>query len=442
MQKLRHEIRDPVHMFIKLDSDERKVVDSRPFQRLRYIHQLGMTYLLYPGATHRRFEHSLGVMELASRIFDVATNTQNLRDEIRGLLPDANDPVKRSYWRRALRMGALCHDLGHLPFSHAAEKELLPNGWGHERIARTIILSDEMRGIWRNMVPPVQPEHVAKLALGKEGTRDLEFTDWEAVLSEIIVSDFFGADRIDYLLRDSLYAGVAYGRFDHYRLIDTIRILSSPYQDKEPEDVSIEPTLGVEEGGIHSSEALLLARYFMFKQVYCHPIRRAYDIHLRDFLKDWLGGIAYPTELERFLRITDDEVMKAVREASNDKSKPGHTQAKRIVERDHFKLLWRSSPEDNKKNPEAASCVFDAIKKEFGADVVSQDDYVKESGIIDFPVLTVDDTIMSSLELSALLGSLPDVRIGNVFVDSKILDDAKSFLDTNKDDIIAVRGEK
>ena len=65
MSKILQEIRDPIHNFIWLDSDERKVLDSRPFQRLRHIHQLAMTYLVYPGATHRRFEHSLGVMELA-----------------------------------------------------------------------------------------------------------------------------------------------------------------------------------------------------------------------------------------------------------------------------------------------------------------------------------------------------------------------------------------
>ena len=74
MTKNRHEIRDPIHVFVYLDSEERKVLDSRPFQRLRYIHQLGLSYLVYPGATHKRFEHSLGVMELASRVFDIVTH--------------------------------------------------------------------------------------------------------------------------------------------------------------------------------------------------------------------------------------------------------------------------------------------------------------------------------------------------------------------------------
>ena len=76
MVKNIHEIRDPIHVFIRLDSDERKVLNSPPFQRLRHIHQLALTYLVYPGATHKRFEHSLGVMELASRIYDVVTEPE------------------------------------------------------------------------------------------------------------------------------------------------------------------------------------------------------------------------------------------------------------------------------------------------------------------------------------------------------------------------------
>jgi HD superfamily phosphohydrolase len=130
--KYTHEFRDPIHTFISVRTDERKVIDSQAFQRLRNIHQLAMTYLVYPGATHKRFEHSLGVMELASQIFDVMTAPANVHhDSVREIIPD--DQAK-SYWKSVLRMAALCHDLGHLPFSHAAEKELLPEDYDHERI--------------------------------------------------------------------------------------------------------------------------------------------------------------------------------------------------------------------------------------------------------------------------------------------------------------------
>ena len=124
MNKRMHEIRDPIHTFVRMDSDERKVIDSRPFQRLRHIHQLALTHLIYPGATHRRFEHCLGVMELAGRVYDVVTDPEHLfHDEVRDIVPRLGS-FDHSYWRRVVRMAALCHDLGHLPF-HAGR--LLPD---------------------------------------------------------------------------------------------------------------------------------------------------------------------------------------------------------------------------------------------------------------------------------------------------------------------------
>src|SRR5439155_8659690 len=116
-----NEIRDPVHVFVEADPDELAVVNSRPFQRLRHIHQLALTYLIYPGGTHRRFEHSLGVMQVAGRIYHIVMRDENLSDVVREVVPGSRR--KREYWRSVLRMAALCHDLGHLPFSHAAEKE-------------------------------------------------------------------------------------------------------------------------------------------------------------------------------------------------------------------------------------------------------------------------------------------------------------------------------
>jgi uncharacterized protein len=130
-----------------MDSDERRVLDSPPLQRLRHIHQLALTYLVYPGATHRRFEHSLGVMELAGRVYDVVTADANLLGTVRELLPEVGNEDRRRYWRRVIRMAALCHDIGHLPFSHAAEHELLPAGWNHERLSRQLIEGELMAGI-------------------------------------------------------------------------------------------------------------------------------------------------------------------------------------------------------------------------------------------------------------------------------------------------------
>ena len=293
-----HETRDSIHGFIKLDSDERRVLDSPPVQRLRHIHQLAMSYLVYPGATHKRFEHSLGVMELAGRVFDVLTAQDNIHDSVRQTVMNLTDEQK-AYWRRVLRMAALCHDIGHLPFSHAAEKELLPEGRSHESITADLIRSDLMAEIWEALTPPLRPLDIAKISVGQKYMAGETFTDWELLLYEIIGGDSFGVDRMDYLLRDSHHAGVAYGKFDHLRLIETMRVLPVSQQDDSP-------ALGVESGGIHSTEALLLARYFMFMQVYCHPVRVAYDLHLKEFLLDWLPGGKFPQEWDCLKTLTDD----------------------------------------------------------------------------------------------------------------------------------------
>ncbi|HMG06227.1 MAG TPA: HD domain-containing protein, partial [Chthoniobacterales bacterium] len=207
-----YELRDPIHNFIHFDPDERRVINSRPLQRLRYIHQLALTYLIYPGATHRRFEHSLGVMELAGRVFDVITHPENITDQVRRIFPEITGQDFLRYWRKVLRIAALLHDVGHPPFSHAAEKELFPAGFNHEDMTRLLISSREMRDLLSNLTPPVRFEDVVKIAIGPKKLRTTVFSDWEAVLAEIVTGDSFGVDRMDYLLRDSHHAGVAYGR--------------------------------------------------------------------------------------------------------------------------------------------------------------------------------------------------------------------------------------
>lgn len=429
-----HEIRDPIHVFIKLDSTERKVLDSRPFQRLRHIHQLAMTYLVYPGATHKRFEHSLGVMELASRVFDVITNPYNILSEIRDSLPEITNEKAKSYWRQVLRMAALCHDIGHLPFSHAAEKELLPEGWNHERLTRELIISPEMQTIWNSLIPPIRTDDIVKLAIGPKEISNLDFTDWETILSEIISGDAFGVDRIDYLLRDSYHTGVTYGKFDHYRLIDTLRIL--PVAQAKEENKSCEPTLGVEVGGIQSAEALLLARYFMFSQVYLHPVRRIYDIHLKDFLCEWLENGKFSTKPADHLSLTDNEIIAALRGVCNDKDNAGFEHADRIINRKHFKLLYQRNPEDLVINPDAAKAIFSAAIEKFGKDKVKLDVYKKGSGSLDFPVLLTDEIVVSALALSKTLTYLPEAAIDCVFIRPDIREQAINWIKKNRNDII------
>jgi len=211
-----HEICYSINFFVRLGSDERNIVDSNPFQRLRHIHQLALTYLIYPGATHKRFEHSLGVMELASRVFDVITHPDAITDQIRESIKEIGEYDKLRYWRQVLRIAALCHDLGHLPFSHAAEKYLLPQDWNHEKLTIEFIRSNELKKIWDSFTPPLREEDIIKIAVGPKIAKQYAFSNWESILSEIIVGDSFGVDRMDYLLRDSYHTGVTYGKFDHY----------------------------------------------------------------------------------------------------------------------------------------------------------------------------------------------------------------------------------
>jgi HD superfamily phosphohydrolase len=408
MSKDLHEIRDPIHNFIRIETEERRILDSRPFQRLRHIHQLAMTYLVYPGATHKRFEHSLGVMELAGRVFDIVTKESRLyTDAAREVVPRN----KLDYWRQVVCMAALCHDIGHLPFSHAAEKEVLPDGWDHERLTDDLIRGPIMADLWKGL--KIDPEDVAKLALGpkKFGPkkhRHVTFSPWEAILAEIIVGDAFGVDRMDYLLRDSYHAGVAYGRFDHFRLIDTLRIL--PHEQTE------EPTLGIEAGGLHSAEALLLARYFMYTQLYFHHIRRIYDFHLTAFLKAWLPEGHFSTDADTHLAMTDNEVNAALLATARDPRAPGHRHARAITCREHFRLVYERNPQDSRKNPKAAVAVANFLIDKYGKDSVHLFPYAETNKRTDFPVRLMDGRVVSSLDASTVLPTIPVVMAEFVFI--------------------------
>lgn len=425
-----HEVRDPIHNFIRLDSDERRILDSYPVQRLRHVHQLAMSYLVYPGATHRRFEHSLGVMELAGRVFDVVTTEANIHPSIKNVVPELRRPDTLSYWRKVLRMAALCHDIGQLPFSHAAETELLPDSWDHERFTAKLIEGDELDEIFQSMRPLLDPKDVAKIAVGPEKADDTNFSNWEALLFEIISGDALGVDRMDYLIRDSHHAGVAYGKFDHHRLVDTMRILPASQQADEP-------ALGVERGGLHSAEALLLARYFMFRQVYYHHVRVAYDFHLQQFLQAWLPDARFSTDIDKHQQLTDNEVLSAISDAAEDPSRAGHEAADRIVNRKHFRVLYEITNDDREKHEHPLDTIFEASVEEFGKKNVHKVEYIQQRTVSDFPVRTTDDKIVSSHLITDVLNGVSLVDIGIVLVAPDIENDALNWLGENRVSILS-----
>jgi HD superfamily phosphohydrolase len=427
MNKRQHEIRDPIHTFISLDTDERKVLDSRPVQRLRHIHQLALTHLIYPGATHRRFEHSLGVMDLAGRVYDVVTDPANLLvDPVRDLVPEHNS-FDHKRWRWVVRMAALCHDIGHLPFSHAGE-DLLPDGKKHEHLTLDLIESEHMRSLWNDL--NVKPTDVARLAVGPGKYPSPNFSDWEAILSEIIIGDAFGVDRIDYLLRDSHHTGVAYGKFDHNRLVDNLRIL--PKSDAE----ECELTLGIDQGGLHAAEALLLARYFMYTQVYFHPVRRVYDHHLVSFIKAALPGEQFSMKLEDHLQMTDNELTTDILTAARSPSHAGYVPARLIVEREHFKLVYERNPADLARNTNAAAIFAAGLTSQFPSTSVHYSRYRERGRAIDFPVWTRSG-VSSAWALSDILQRLPVVAFDYIFVARDKELEAERWLKHNREQLLS-----
>jgi HD superfamily phosphohydrolase len=222
-----------------------------------------------------------------------------------------------------------------------------------------------MQELWSAMTPPLNAEHVAKIAVGVKKWKGEPFTEWEELMAEIVTGDSFGVDRIDYLLRDSVHVGVAYGRFDHQRVIDTLRILWNEERKKA--------VVGIEIGGLHAAEGLQLARYFMFEQLYLHRIRRALDLHLKKYLEAFLPNGKYPTTVDGHLCLTDDHVLAAMQDDVAEPASPRHEIASRILQRRFFRVLYERRAEDLRKNFDAVGLVYRAAVDRFGEDHVARD---------------------------------------------------------------------
>jgi hypothetical protein len=283
------------------------------------------------------------------------------------------------------------------------------------------------------MRPPLTPDHIVKLAVGAKGAAPLELDIWETILAEIIIGDAFGADRMDYLLRDSYHAGVAYGTFDRHRLISSLRILPKQYEDSD------EPALGLDAGGLESSEGLMIARHFMYKQVYLHHIRRVYDIHLKDFLVSWLDGGKFSIDPSKHLTITDEEVLVALRAAYEDKNSPLHILARRIQCREHFRRFYEAAPEDvagGKLQP--GKVIARGAQEQFGPDFIRYDHIPAKTAAPIFPVLRFDGTIVSSLQSSQVLVNLPVIGLDSVYCDKSIQAEAIKWNKANKNKLLSL----
>ncbi|HEX2255075.1 MAG TPA: HD domain-containing protein [Thermoanaerobaculia bacterium] len=325
-------LRDPIHGFIRADALEAELIGTRPVQRLRWIHQLGLASLVFPGAEHSRFSHALGAMELAGRAYDALAAKGD------GLLPAG--PGSRE--RRLVRAAALLHDVGHAPFSHSAE-ELFEAGLDHEAMSRRLLELPEMAGALER--GGLAAGEVAALLAGGEGAVG-------RLLSQV-VSGELDVDKMDYLLRDSLYCGVRYGNYDLDRLLDTL----VPLQDPHTGDWG----LGVEEGGVHAVEALVLARYYMFTQVYFNLTGKALELHLTR----WLGeeGHRWPADPEAFLVHDDVTVLAALRRSASP-------HARAIVERRHWPLAHETGEHLDAAGRRGFEALLAALAARFGDDLL------------------------------------------------------------------------
>ena len=245
-QKLVEEkvFKDPVHRYIHVhDQVIWDLINAKEFQRLRRIRQLGTTYLVFHGAEHSRFSHSLGVYEIVRRIID---------DIFKG----------RPEWDEDERLVALCaallHDLGHGPFSHAFESVFNTD---HEAYTRAILLGETEINMILTRVAEDFPARVAQVI-------DNNYTNQQVVS---LISSQIDADRMDYLQRDAYYTGVSYGHFDMERILRVMR--------------PRENMIVFKSSGMHAIEDYIMSRYQMYLQIYFHPVSRSAEAILNNILK-------------------------------------------------------------------------------------------------------------------------------------------------------------
>jgi HD superfamily phosphohydrolase len=261
-------IKDPVHGYIEVPSPALAILDSPPLQRLRYIRQLGFSYLVYPGANHTRFEHSLGTMFLS--------------------LVMARQLMLNEEEQKMVTAAALIHDIGHGPFSHAIEpvmKKLCGithhhASWFLEDPDLSLILEDH----------DISRAEVAAMLQGNHR------------LSEILHGDL-DVDRMDYLLRDAHYTGAPYGTVDAHRLIRNTIITDGH--------------IAIEEGGINAAESLLIARTLMRPAVYFHHVSRIAEMMFSHAVVEHLRSIRN-TNPAAFMRLDDAGCLQSLLHSPSD----------------------------------------------------------------------------------------------------------------------------
>src|SRR5688500_8330665 len=264
-------LRDPVWNNIRVDELTLNLVDTEVFQRLRYVRQLGWTYLVYPGATHTRFEHALGTHHLSRRTL--------------ALLCEAADTSISEDEQAIVRSAALLHDVGHYPFSHALEEI---GALHHEAVASPLITEGSVASLLSARLGADAPGKVLDLIRGRS----------ESAMQGLI-SGSLDLDKIEYLKRDAFMCGVPYGEIDVDRLTNSLVLVDDPKTGRR--------AIAVREKALSALESLLFAKYQMYRNVYWHHAVRSATAMYKRLVEDALhAGVVSGESLSRY---TDEGLM-------------------------------------------------------------------------------------------------------------------------------------
>jgi len=299
------DIIDPIHDFVRVYDNELKIIDTPIFQRLRRIRQLSGAHLIYPGAQHTRFEHSLGVMHIASMAGQALAE--------KGVV--SFDDIQN------LRLAGLLHDIGHGPFSHLFEEIFEEKRKiSHEDLGRDIILKTEIGDI------------ISKNGFDKKLITKLAFGDSKLQFMNEIISGVLSADIMDYLLRDGYFTGAEHAKIDHHRLTHSLDV----YKNK----------LALDKSSLVNFETMMISRYQMFKAVYFHKTVRAGEVMLLEAMDLAEGELGLSSmNLDEYLQLSDDVILAKLLNLPehNSKLKASKKIATDYLNRNLFKSVFEST---------------------------------------------------------------------------------------------------
>ena len=369
-------IRDSVYGDIRLNEFEVRIMDMPQFQRLRRIKQLGLISLIYPGATHTRFEHCVGTMNLGSK----------LAEEL-GL---TNDEIE------LIRASGLLHDIGHGPFSHVSEGVL---SFPHEELTKYVVTETSMRDL---LEEKFDVNEIVDIVNGKGDLGP-------------IVSGELDVDRMDYLLRDSHNTGVTYGKIDYERLISNLKL---------------EDELILDIKGVQAAEGALVSRYFMYPSVYQHHTTRIVNSMFRRALKRTIDdGTINENDIYRYddsdiiatFRHSDNEYVSDIMSRLDNRIIPKRVKTIRL---DNFKMPEKMYKIESKELRKA--------EEEIAEDYGLNKDYVFIN-IAEYPrfdemktQVNVDGKLYPLTEISNIIGALSKARFNIPDISVYVPEDEKS----------------